>query len=78
MYLLNLAPASTIIKYHGIRIYTQSYPLLAFSMFIIITFGGGYLLYKFIEKPFMNLRDRVTFERKRSKLNYQTAEIKGE
>jgi peptidoglycan/LPS O-acetylase OafA/YrhL len=54
MYLLNLTPFNKLSELWGNNIHNVYFYLF---MYLIWVFGGAYLLYRLIEKPFMNLRD---------------------
>lgn len=51
----------------------QSFALdmIAFVSYLLWAYGAGYLLYKFIETPFMNLRNTMSSNNNRNTLNHQ-------
>ena len=57
MYLLSGTPASLILQIDRIQSYTRSSSWFSLIIYLLISFFGAYLLYRCIEKPFMNLRD---------------------
>jgi peptidoglycan/LPS O-acetylase OafA/YrhL len=57
MYLLNLTPVYAILGNDYVQSFTLKYQWLQWVIYLVVTFFGAYLLNRFIEKPFMNLRD---------------------
>lgn len=66
MYLLNATPVYYILQFDKLQFLMVKYNLnfLPFIVFLSVTFGGGYLQYRFIEKPFMDVRDCFAYSRK--------------
>jgi peptidoglycan/LPS O-acetylase OafA/YrhL len=56
IYLLNLSPVKAILNNDHIQPIIKLVPPVL--VFFIVSFGGAYLLYRFVEKPFMKLRDK--------------------
>jgi peptidoglycan/LPS O-acetylase OafA/YrhL len=54
LYLINATPVNAILGNDKI----QALNLPQYPLFLMITFSGAYLMYRFIEKPFMKLRDK--------------------
>lgn len=68
MYLINSTPVNKFLQIDRLEVYTKNYSWFPFLIFVISTFAGAYFLYRFIEKPFMNLRNHKPFR----KSNLQT------
>lgn len=62
LYLLNATPFNDIIFYPLINRYFN-YPYVAFVLFYIWAFIGSYFLYMIIEKPFMDMRNKIPNKR---------------
>lgn len=58
LYLINWTPVHLILNIDRIQLLTAKYHWLPLVIYITASFGGAYFLNKFIEKPFMNLRDK--------------------
>lgn len=63
-YLLNFAPVSAFLEIDRIQVYTNVYKWLPFVIYLFFSFGLAYLLNRFIEKPFIELRDKKALKLK--------------
>ena len=63
MYLLNFTPVNQLLQIDRIQLLARQFPFLPFTIYLLVTFLGAYILYRFIERPFMNLRDRISLHK---------------
>ncbi len=63
MYLINGTPfmnlvRSTQVKVQMVNLFHDAYPFVELLFYMIWCFGGSYLIYKFIESPMINIREK--------------------